>query len=105
MGAFLPMCNVSLAPRMGDIWPLDSLLKQGFAALCSCHDCYLKVFRGESLVIYPVLVVAPILESKQETGCKYLTRSPPISCLCKCKQGVYVYMSSLKSSFFLPQEM
>ena len=52
LGAFLPMCNVSLAPRMGNTWPLDSLLKQGLVALCSCHDCYLKVSSGEKAWLY-----------------------------------------------------
>ena len=41
-GAFLHMCSVSLAPRMRNIWPLDPLLQQGLAPLCSCHDCIFK---------------------------------------------------------------
>ena len=46
-GAFLHTCNVSLAPRMGNMWPPDQLLRQGLAHLCFYHDGYLKVPTGD----------------------------------------------------------
>ena len=40
-GAFSWMCNVSLVPRMRNMWPLDLWLKKGLPPLCSCHKCCL----------------------------------------------------------------
>ena len=41
-GDFLHTCSVSLDPRMGNTWPLDLLLKQGLALLCSAIIVILK---------------------------------------------------------------
>ena len=51
-GVFLSMWNVSLAPWRGYTWPLDPLLKQCLAPLCSCHDCYLKVSIGDKVWLF-----------------------------------------------------
>ena len=40
-GAFSRMGNVSLVPRMRNMWLLDLLLKKGLAPLCFCHKCCL----------------------------------------------------------------
>lgn len=45
----------------------------------------LSVLRGQSLAIYPVSVVIPISKYKQEARCKYLTWSPPVSYLKRCR--------------------
>ena len=37
-GTFLRMCSFSLAPRIGNMWPLDILFQQSLATLCGCHD-------------------------------------------------------------------
>ena len=55
-GAFLHMCNVSPAPRMGNVWPLDPLLKQGFVPLCSCHDCYLRAFSRDKAWLFTLFL-------------------------------------------------
>ena len=70
-GAFLHLWNVSLAPRMGNIWLPDSLLKQGLALLCCYHDRCLKVSTGHKawlLTLY--LLLLPFWEGTQEDGCK-----------------------------------
>ena len=41
-GVFLHMYSVSLAPRMGNMWPLDLLLKQGLVPLCPVITVILK---------------------------------------------------------------
>ena len=56
-GAFLCMCSVFLAPRMGNMWPLDPFLKQGLAPLCSCHDCYLKVSTGDKAWLFTLFLL------------------------------------------------
>ena len=56
-GASLHRCNVSLAPRMGNLRPLDLLLKQGLAPLCSCHDCYLKVSTGDKVQLFTLFLL------------------------------------------------
>ena len=84
--SFWCKCNASLAPGMGNMWPLHLLLKQGLAPLCSCHSCYLQVSSGDSLAIYPVSIVISISKCKWEADCKHLTWSPPTSCLRKHNQ-------------------
>ena len=86
-GAFLNMGNISLAPRMGNIWPLDLLFKQALASLCFCHDYYLKVFALRDKAWLYTVSVPSISQSKQEADCKCLTWGPPNSCLRKCKQA------------------
>ena len=54
------MWNVSLAPRRGNMWSLDPLLKQGLTPLCFCHDYYLK---GASLVAQMVKCLLAMQES------------------------------------------
>ena len=44
------------------------------------------VYKRQGLALYPVSVVLPFLEDKQEADCKSLPWSPPISCLRKWKQ-------------------
>ena len=51
-GAFLRMYHVSVAPRMGNMWPLDPWLKQDLAPFCSCHDYYLKVSTGSKALLF-----------------------------------------------------
>ena len=65
------MCSVSLASKMGNIWPPDPLCKQDFAHLCSCHDYYLK---GASLVAQMV----KRLPAVQETQVRSLGREDPL---------------------------
>ena len=50
------ICNVSLAPRIGDI-SLDLLLKQGLAPLCSCLDCYLQMSSGDKVWLFTQLLL------------------------------------------------
>ena len=50
------ICNVSLAPRMGDI-SLDLLLKQGLAPLCSRLDCYLQMSLGDKVWLFTQLLL------------------------------------------------
>ena len=42
----------SLAPRKGNIWPLDLLLKQGLSPLCFCPDYYPKVYSGDKAWLF-----------------------------------------------------
>ena len=66
--------------RKVELRSLNPLLKQGFAPLCPCHNCYLKLFtRGKKLAVYPVSVVTSVSEGKQEADCKCLNWSPPMS--------------------------
>ena len=58
-GAFLPMCSVSPALRMGHMWPLDLLLKQNLACLCPCCDCYLKVSTGDKVQLLTLFLSFP----------------------------------------------
>ena len=46
------MCNVSLAPRMGKVQPLDPRLKQGIVPLCSCHKDYLIVSTRDKVYLF-----------------------------------------------------
>ena len=105
-GAFLRMYHVSVAPRMGNMWPLDPWLKQNLAPFCSCHDYYLKISTGSKALLFILFQSSlPFRESKQEAGCKYLNLdptyplfqeiqtgfkclapSPSFSCPKKCKQ-------------------
>ena len=48
--------------------------------------CLQEACKHPLMAIYPVSVVASISESKQEAGCKFLSWSPPISCLRKFKE-------------------
>ena len=61
-GAFLCMCSVP-SPRMGNIWPLDPLLKQGLAPLCSCHDCYLKVSSEDKAWLFTLFLLLLLFRS------------------------------------------
>ena len=74
-GAFLHLWNVSLAPRMGNIWCPDPLLKQGLAPLCCCHDC--QGDTGDKAWLFTLFVM--LLPFQRANG------SPSISCLRKCK--------------------
>ena len=75
------MCSGSLPPKKDvELRSLNPLLKQGFAPLCPCHDCYLKLFtRGKKLAVYSVSVVTSVSEGKHEADCKCLNCSPPMS--------------------------
>ena len=75
------MCSGSLPPKKDvELRSLNPLLKQGFAALCPCHDWYLKLFtRGKKLAVYSVSVVTSVSEGKHEADCKCLNCSPPMS--------------------------
>ena len=55
-GIFLQMCNVALAPRMGNIWSYDLLFKQGLALLCPCHIYYLKTFMGDKVHLFTLFL-------------------------------------------------
>ena len=104
-GDFLRMCSVSLAPRMGNMWPLDPWLKQDLAPLYSCRDYYLKVSTGSKAwlfilfqvswpfrranrkLVVSILTWSPLIPFQEiQTGCKCLARSPSFSCPKKCKQ-------------------
>ena len=84
-GAFLHLWNVSLAPRMGNIWCPDPLLKQGFSSVqsLSCVQLFvtpwisarqasllllwlLRWHRRQSLAMYSVCDVTSISEGKWE---------------------------------------
>ena len=71
-------------PRMGNIRPLDAFLTQGLAPVCSCP--IILRCPHETKPGYLPFLFTSISESKQEAGCKCLTRSPSIYCLKKCKQ-------------------
>ena len=64
-GAFLYMCSVSFSARMGDMWSLNLLLKQGVAPLSPCHSCYMKVsLRDRAWLFTLIPVVISILKCK-----------------------------------------
>lgn len=66
-GAFLCMSSVSFSARMGNMWPLDLLLKQGLAPLSPCHSCYIKVsLRDRAWLFTLIPAVISILKCKQE---------------------------------------
>ena len=56
-GIFLQICNVALAPRMGNIWSYDLLFKQGLALLCPCHIYYLKMFMGDKVHLFTLFLL------------------------------------------------
>ena len=103
-GAFLCLCNVSLAPRMGNIRSLDLLHKQGLAPFCFWLLLSSTVLRRQSLAIYSISFGISILKCKQETGCKYLTwaHQSPVSRNANRRLIVNVWTGD---HLFLPQEM
>ena len=98
--SFLCVFIVSLVPRMGKIWPLDLLVP-----LCSCHQLPLSVLRSQGLAIYPGSVVIPISKYKQEARCKYLTWSPSVSYLKRCRLESSYKCPAWNPSFSHPPEV
>ena len=91
-GAFLHMCSVSFAPRMGNMWPLDLSLKQDLAPLCSCHDYCLKVSTGSKAWLFILFQVSlPFRRANRRLVVSILTWSPLTPCFRKFKQVISVW--------------
>ena len=63
--------GVSLTQRMGSMWPLDLLPKQGLAPLCPCHYPCLNCPQKAKFIIYLIAVVISLSKYKQVAGCKF----------------------------------